>query len=41
MRWLEAFQAGFAPHVVLESTHQKALQYVTLEQLREFAWVPH
>jgi hypothetical protein len=26
---------------VLESTHQKALQYVTLEQLREFAWVPH
>jgi hypothetical protein len=26
---------------VLESTHQKALQYVTLEQLREFAWEPH
>ena len=41
MRWLEAFQAGVAPHVILESTHQKALEYVTLEQLREFAWEPH
>jgi uncharacterized protein len=41
LRWLEAFQAGVAPHVVLESTHQKALAYVTLEQLREFAWAPH
>ena len=41
LRWLEAFQAGVAPNVVLESTHQKALQYVTLEQLREFAWAPH
>ena len=41
LRWLEAFQAGVAPHVVLESTHQKALEYVTLEQLREFAWLPH
>lgn len=41
LRWLEAFQAGVAPHVVLECTHQKALQYVTLEQLREFAWAPH
>jgi uncharacterized protein (DUF2237 family) len=30
-----------APHVVLECTHQKALQYVTLEQLREFAWTTH
>ena len=41
LRWLEAFQAGVAPHVVLESTHQKALQFVTLAQLREFAWVPN
>lgn len=41
MRWLEAFQAGVAPPVVLASTHQKALDYVTLEQLREFAWVQH
>jgi uncharacterized protein (DUF2237 family) len=38
---LEAFQAGVAPYVVLESTDQKALQYVTLDQLQEFAWVPH
>ncbi|WP_396434184.1 DUF2237 family protein [Limnohabitans sp.] len=41
MRWLEAFQAGVAPQVVLESTHKKALQLVTLAQLREFAWAPH
>jgi hypothetical protein len=26
---------------VLESTHEKALKYVSLAQLREFAWAPH
>ena len=30
-----------APPVVLESTHEKALKYVSLAQLREFAWAPH
>lgn len=34
LRWKEAFHAGVAPPVVLESTHQKALQFVTLEQLQ-------
>ena len=34
MRWKEAFDAGLAPNVILESTHIRALDYVTLEQLR-------
>ena len=38
-RWLEAFQAGAAPPVVLEATHRKALEIVTLEQLQACALV--
>jgi uncharacterized protein (DUF2237 family) len=34
LRWKEAYLAGVAPKVVLESTHIRALDYVTLEQLR-------
>lgn len=34
LRWKEAFEAGAAPPVVLESTHERALDYVTIEQLR-------
>jgi uncharacterized protein (DUF2237 family) len=34
MRWLEAFEAGAAPPVVLESTHERALAVATLEQLK-------
>ena len=34
LRWKEAFEAGVATKVILESTHQKALQFVTLEQLQ-------
>ena len=34
MRWKEAFDAGVAPPVVLESTNERALHYVTLEQLQ-------
>ncbi len=36
-RWREAFVAGCAPRVVLEATHQAALAYVTLDQLRAHA----
>jgi uncharacterized protein len=36
-RWLEAWQAGMAPFVVLEATHLNALGVVDLEQLRLFA----
>ena len=34
-RWREAFEAGVAPQVVLESTHAKALTFVTLDQLEK------
>ena len=34
-RWREAFDAGVAPPVVLESTHSNALAFVTLEQLEK------
>ncbi len=34
LRWKEALLAGVAPPVVLEATNIKALQYVTLEQLK-------
>lgn len=37
LRWKQALQAGVAPPVVLESTHIKALEHVTLEQLRAHA----
>jgi uncharacterized protein (DUF2237 family) len=36
-RWQEAFEAGVAPPVVLECTHAKALEFVTLEQLQTCA----
>jgi len=36
-RWKEAYDAGFAPPVILKSTHETALQYVTLAELQEHA----
>jgi len=36
-RWKEAYDAGVAPGVVLESTHMSALEYATLEELQEYA----
>jgi uncharacterized protein len=36
-RWREALRAGVAPPVVLESTHRKALQYVSLKDLQAHA----
>ncbi|NDD27757.1 MAG: DUF2237 domain-containing protein [Proteobacteria bacterium] len=39
-RWVEAFEAGVAPPVVLESTHKRALQYVELADLIMHAWRP-
>jgi uncharacterized protein (DUF2237 family) len=36
-RWLEAAQAGQAPKVVLEATHEAALEVIPLELLREHA----
>ena len=37
MRWQEAFEAGVAPRVFLESCHQKALEFVNLEDLEQHA----
>lgn len=34
LRWKEALDAGLAPKVFLESTHAKALEFVTLAQLK-------
>jgi uncharacterized protein (DUF2237 family) len=34
-RWREALEAGFAPPVVLESTHLRALEFVTRAQLEK------
>ena len=39
LRWKEALQAGLAPPVVMDSTHIKALDVVTLAQLKAHAWV--
>ncbi len=39
LRWREAFQAGMAPGVILECTHSKALEYVTLDQLQSCKYV--
>jgi uncharacterized protein len=32
-RWQEAFVAGFAPQVVLASTHERTLEHTTLDAL--------
>ncbi len=34
LRWKEALKAGVAPSVILEATNIKALEYVTIEELK-------
>lgn len=36
-RWLEAYEQGMAPKVYLLSTHQKALEIVSIAALKEHA----
>ena len=36
LRWREALEAGFAPRVVLEATHEAALKHLSLEDLRKY-----
>jgi len=36
-RWREAFEAGTAPRVVLTATHEGALEYAALADLKKFA----
>ena len=33
-RWKEAYDAGVAPPVILEATHEKALEFATIEELK-------
>ena len=37
MRWQQAFEAGMAPQVFLEATHESALEFIKLEDLRRYA----
>ena len=37
IRWQEAYKAGYAPKVILEATHEKALDYIKLEHLIEMS----
>jgi len=39
-RWVEAFEAGAAPPLVLEATHQKMLEYIPLDILQKYADKP-
>lgn len=36
-RWKQALDAGMAPPVILEATHENTLEVVSLEELREHA----
>lgn len=36
LRWKEAYDAGFAPNVILEATNQDVLNYIPFEILLEF-----
>ena len=36
-RWVQAFQAGKAPKLYLQATHEKTLTYVPFDILREYA----
>ncbi len=38
LRWLEAEESGIAPNIVLEATHEKALEYTDFEVLLEFKY---
>ena len=35
LRWREALEAGLAPPVILEATHENALRFVSLAQLEK------
>jgi len=40
LRWREAYEAGYAPPVVLESTHARVLDYVLMDWLRKKTVAP-
>jgi uncharacterized protein (DUF2237 family) len=37
-RWVQAYEHGAAPEVILEATHEKTLEYIELEELVKFAY---
>jgi uncharacterized protein (DUF2237 family) len=37
LRWMEAWEAGRAPQVILEATHENVLQRVPLSALKRYA----
>jgi uncharacterized protein (DUF2237 family) len=37
LRWKEALEAGCAPPIVLAATHEKALEYISLNDLKNHA----
>ena len=40
LRWKQALDAGVAPPVILESTHERALDHISLTLLRDHALHP-
>lgn len=36
-RWKEAFEAGCAPRVVLDACHMSAIEFVSLDDLKDYA----
>ena len=41
LRWIEAWEAGRAPKVVLEATHEQVLKLVPLQALKRHAFDMH
>ena len=41
LRWVEAWEAGKAPQVVLEATHQRVLKFAPLAALKRHAFDLH
>ena len=39
LRWKEAYDIGSAPYVILEATHEKALDYIDISALLEMRYV--
>ena len=37
LRWVEAWEAGRPPRVILEATHEDVLEYVPLSALKRYA----
>lgn len=35
-RWIEAYNAGMAPQIVLEATHMSAIEHIEIETLKEY-----